>query len=89
VEYTNQNQTMLEQNLANNFSLSQNTKHINICQCFECDHQEEGMMNETFVISEDNETDMLNKNTSAEIIEHCQTKLMKVVKPILVNILCV
>jgi hypothetical protein len=49
--------------LAKNFSLSQNTKHIDIHQHFVWDHQEEGTINTTFVRLEDNKADILTKNT--------------------------
>jgi hypothetical protein len=50
--------------LAKNFSLSQNTKHIDICRHFVWEHQEEGTIDAKFVRSEDNEANILTKNTS-------------------------
>jgi hypothetical protein len=68
--------------LAKNFSLSQNTKHIDIRRHFVREHQEEGTIDATFVRSEDNEADILTKNTSEEIFLRHQSKLMQDVRTI-------
>jgi hypothetical protein len=49
--------------LAKNFSLSQNTKHIDNPQHFFWEHQEEGTTDTTFVRLEANEAKILTKNT--------------------------
>jgi ferredoxin-NADP reductase len=68
--------------LAKNFSLSQNTKNIDIHRHFVREHQEEGTIDTTFIRSEDNEADILTKNTSEEIFLCHQSKLMQDVRKI-------
>ena len=68
--------------LAKNFSVSQNTKHIDIRRHFVREHQEDGTINATFVRSEDNEADFLTKNTSEDTFLHHQSKLMQDVRTI-------
>jgi hypothetical protein len=71
-----------EINLAKNFSLSQNTKQIDICQHFAWVNQQEGMINTIFVRLEDNKESILAKNTSEEIFLYHQSKLMQDVRTI-------
>jgi hypothetical protein len=66
--------------LAKNFSISQNTKHIDIHRHFVWEHQEEGTIDTTFVRSEDNKADILTNNTSEEIFLRHQSKLMQDVR---------
>jgi hypothetical protein len=68
--------------LAKTFSLSQNTKHIDICRHFVREQHEEGTINATFVRLEDNKADTLMKNTSEEIFLRHQSKLMHNVRTI-------
>ena len=68
--------------LAKNFSVSQNTKHIDIRRHFVREHQEDGTINATFVRSEDNEADFLTKNTSEDTFLRHQGKLMQDVRTI-------
>jgi hypothetical protein len=63
--------------LAKNFSLSQNTKHIDIRRHFVREHQEEGTIDATFIRSEDNEADILTKNKSEEIVLRHQSILIQ------------
>jgi hypothetical protein len=69
--------------LAKNFSLSQNTKHINIRRHFFREHQEEGTIDATFVRLEDIKADILTKTTSEEIFLHHQSKQIQDVRKIM------
>jgi hypothetical protein len=62
---------------AKNFSLSQNTKHIDIRRHFVREHQEEGTIDATFVRSEDNKAEIHTNNTSEEVFLRHQSKLMQ------------
>ena len=46
------------------------------------EHQEEGTISATFVRSEDNEADILTKNTSEDIFIRHQSKLMQDIRTI-------
>jgi hypothetical protein len=63
--------------LEKNYSLSHNTKHIDICRHFVREHQEDGIIDVTFLRLEENEADILTKNTSEEIFLHHQSKLIQ------------
>jgi hypothetical protein len=53
--------------LANNYSTSQRTKHIDIRAHFLREYIENGILKVEFIRSEDNDADILTKNTSEEL----------------------
>jgi hypothetical protein len=65
--------------LANNYSTSQRTKHINIRTHFVREFIEDGIIKVIFVKSEDNDADIFTKNTSEELfLKHANKNVEKV-----------
>ena len=62
--------------LSNNRTTSDRTKHIDIRTCFVKEYQEHGKIIIKFVNSEDNEADILTKNTTNVIFQNHQKKLV-------------
>jgi hypothetical protein len=63
--------------LANNYSTSQRTKHIDIRTHFVREYIEDGIVKVVFVKSEDNDADIFTKNTSEEIFKRHSDKLIE------------
>jgi hypothetical protein len=67
--------------LANNYTTSQRTKHIDIRQHFVCEFIEDGILKVIFVKSEDNDADIFTKNTTDELFhKHAKKNVEKVNK---------
>jgi hypothetical protein len=65
--------------LANNYTTSQRTKHIDIRQHFVREFIEDGILKILFVKSEDNDADIYTKNTSEELFnKHARKNVEKV-----------
>ena len=62
--------------LSNNRTTSDRTKHIDISSSFVKEYQEDGKIIMKFVNSEDNEADILTKNTTRVIFQNHQKKLV-------------
>jgi hypothetical protein len=63
--------------LANNYSTSQRTKHIDIRTHFVREFIEDGIIKVIFVKSEDNDADIFTKNTSEEIFKRHADKIIE------------
>jgi hypothetical protein len=63
--------------LANNYSTSQRTKHIDIRTHFVREFIEDGIIKVVFVKSEDNDADIFTKNTSEEIFHRHAEKIIE------------
>jgi hypothetical protein len=63
--------------LANNYSTSQRTKHIDIWTHFVREFIEDGIIKVIFVKSEDNDADIFTKNTSEEIFKRHADKIIE------------
>jgi hypothetical protein len=62
--------------LANNYTTGQRTKHIDVRVHFFRQYIEEGILKIVFVRSEDNDADIMTKNTTEEIFEKQSEKLV-------------
>ena len=62
--------------LSNNRNTGDRTKHIDIRTAFVTEYQEDGKIIIKFVKSEDNEADIFTKNTSSNIYQRHQEKLV-------------
>ena len=62
--------------LSNNRTTSDRTKHIDIRTSFVKEYQEDGKIVIKFVKSEDNEADIFTKNTTNDIFQNHQKKLV-------------
>jgi hypothetical protein len=52
--------------LGNNFSVSQRTKHIDICAHAVCKYIDDGVLKLIFIRTDDNEADIFTKNKNEE-----------------------
>ena len=66
--------------LANNYTTSQRTKHIDIRTHFVREFIEDGILKVIFVKSEDNDADIFTKNTSEELFHKHSKKNVEVTK---------
>jgi len=66
--------------LANNYSTSQRTKHIDIRAHFLREYIEDGIIKVVFIKSEDNDADIFTKNTSEELFHSHAEKNVEEIK---------
>jgi hypothetical protein len=66
--------------LANNFSVSQKTKHIDIRAHFIWEYIEDGILKLVFIRSEDNDSDIFTKNLSEDLFNKHADKMIETVE---------
>lgn len=62
--------------LTQNYTTGQNTKHVDICYHFVRELIEDKVLQVNFIRSEENESDIMTKNTTRELFEKHQNKLI-------------